>query len=488
MGDIIETKCGVCVTHSLHDAYSFLKSLQHRGRDTASITAISGSRIDVLKYAGEVRRFDLETVIRNFQEINKTDESNKGNAYHTFFGHVRYATSGIDTSDVLKYAHPAVLGGTVIEKGNHVYHIDCDAALVHNGQIDMNNSVLAPYAGGVGFDTELLLRYLKEEGYRRTMQNIQGSYFLAFAEKGKDTIVMRDRHGIMPGVIGRKDKKFVFASEDAALRKNGARVIKDVEPGRVYLIRPNGLDLNYDEVMGGDPRHCFFQGNYIASPESTIDDLAVGTLRRMLGEKLAEIVKPEVDIVTYLPTCPEISAMSYADKRGLPFKEVFYKLNKERSFLGRDKEDRRSSIERNLYIQPIIDGVLAGDYLRGKSIGVVDDSIVRGNNAAYARDLLKVNGVREIHLISYTPKIGIVGSDGVKRGCSFGIDMPPDDSFVVRSEDGTRNRTDEEINQVMGINVHYMPYEAMLEVFERMGMPRNSLCTFCIGGSHPFSA
>ena len=127
------------------------------------------------------------------------------------------------------------------------------------------------------------------------MQNIQGSYFLAFAEKGKDTIVMRDRHGIMPGVIGRKDKKFVFASEDAALRKNGARVIKDVEPGRVYFIRSNGLDLNYDEVMGGDPRHCFFQGNYIASPESTIDDLAVGTLRRMLGEKLAEIVKPEVD-------------------------------------------------------------------------------------------------------------------------------------------------------------------------------------------------
>jgi len=83
--------------------------------------------------------------------------------------------------------------------------------------------------------------------------------------------------------------------------------------------------------------------------------------------------------------------------------------------------------------------------------------------------------------------IGVIGIDGIKRGCSFGIDMPPGDDFAVRSDDGTRNRTGEEINRVMGMYVHYMPYEAMLEVFERMGMPRDNLCTFCIGGRHPFS-
>ena len=487
MGEVIENKCGVCVTHSLHDVYSFLKSLQHRGRDTASVTAISRRRIDVLKYKGKVEKFDLETIIRNFQEINRVDETNEGDAYHTFFGHVRYATSGTREEDVLKCAHPVVLGGKTIEKQSHVYHIDCDAALVHNGEIDMNNSVLAPYANGANFDTELLLRYIREEGYRKTLENIDGSYFLAFAEKGKDPLVMRDRHGIMPGIVGRKDKKYVFASEDIALRKNGAKTIKNVEPGRVYFIMSNGLDLDYEQIIGASQRHCFFQWNYLADPESTLDDLAVGTLRRKLGEKLAELIKPDIDIVTYLPTCPEISAMSYADKRGIPFKEVFYKLNRERSFLGNNKENRRASIEKNLYIQTIIDGVLASDYLKGKSIGVVDDSIVRGNNAVYARNLLMANGVREIHFISYTSKIGIIGSDGVKRGCSFGIDMPPDDDFVTRSEDGKRNRTDEEISRIMGMNIHYMPYEAMLEVFERMGMPRDNLCTFCIGGRYPFS-
>lgn len=487
MGEIKENKCGVCVTHSLHDVYSFLKSLQHRGRDTTSITSISKNRIDVLKYKGEVEKFSLETIIRNFQEINRTDEANEGNAYHTFFGHVRYATSGTSEEDVLKNAHPVVLGGNTIEKSSHIYHIDCDAVLVHNGQIDMNSKFLVPYTLGANFDTDLLLRYLKEKGYRKTLENIEGSYFLAFAEKSKDSLVMRDGHGIMPAIIGRKDKKYVFASEDIALRKNGAEIIKNVEPGRVYFIRSSGLDLEYEQIVGSVPRHCFFQWNYIGSPESTIDDLAVGTLRRKLGEKLAELVKPETDFVTYLPTCPEISAMSYADKRGIPFKEVFYKLKRERSFLGKNKKDRRDSIKKNLYIQPIIDNVPAVDYLRGKSVAVIDDSIVRGNNAAYAGDLLKANGVKEIHLISYTSKIGIIGSDGVKRGCSFGIDMPPEDCFVVRAEDGTRNRTDEEINHVMGMNVYYMPNEEMLKVYESMGMLREKLCTFCIGGRHPFS-
>src|SRR3989344_2672700 len=111
MGEIIETKCGVCVTHSLHDAYSFLKSLQHRGRDTASITAISRKRIDALKYKGKVEKFNLDTITRNFQEINRVYETNGGDAYHTFFGHVRYATSGTSEKDVLRCAHPVVLGG-----------------------------------------------------------------------------------------------------------------------------------------------------------------------------------------------------------------------------------------------------------------------------------------------------------------------------------------------------------------------------------------
>ena len=487
MGEAMEYKCGVCVTRSIHDTYSFLKSLQHRGRDAASITAISRTRIDVLKYIGEVGEFNLETIIRNFNEINRSDEPNGDNPYHTFLGHVRYATSGADRNEVLKYAHPVVLGGRIKEESNHVYHIDCDAVLVHNGQIDINNPVLQPYLKHSNLDTELLLYFLRDYGYRETLEKVEGSYFLAFAEKGKDTIVMRDRHGMMPGVYGHKDGKMVFASEDIALKENGAKVINNVAPGRVYFIKSNGLDVSSEEIVDSTPRHCFFQWNYVGGPESTIDDVSVGILRRKIGEKLAELIQPEIDLVSYLPSCPEISARNYAERRSLPFKHVFYKTKKDRSFLGRNKKERRSSIEKNLFVEPVIDNIPTYEYLKGKSIGLVDDSIVRGNNATYARDLLLANGVREIHLISYTPKIGVIGIDGIKRGCSFGIDMPPGDDFAVRSDDGTRNRTGEEINRVMGMYVHYMPYEAMLEVFERMGMPRDNLCTFCIGGRHPFS-
>lgn len=479
MGEVLEHKCGVCVTHTLHDVYSFLKSLQHRGRDTASITAIGKSRIDALQYLGEVETFNLDTIIGNFNEINRSGHSN-GDSYHTFFGHLRYATSGIDRSEALRYAHPVVKGGKTIDKGNHIYHIDCDAALIHNGQVDVKRASLLPHSEGTCFDTEALLSHLIVKGYRKTLEEIPGSYFLAFAEKGKDIIVMRDRHGMMPGVFGLKDGEYVFASEDIALRENGAKNIRNAEPGRAYFIGSNGLSLKFEQVAESAPRHCFFQWNYIGSPKSIINDVSVETLRRKMGEKLADIIKPEVDVVTYLPECPEISARSYAERRGLPFKKIFYKRKPERSFLGKDAKDRRISIEQNLHVQPIIDGVPAEEYLLGKSVLANDDSLVRGNNSAYAVGLLKDMGVKEVHLVVYTPKIGIIGDDGHPRGCEFGVDMPTNDTFIARG------RTDDEINKIVGAKVHYMPYESMLEVFEEMGMPRHNLCTFCIGGSHPF--
>jgi glutamine phosphoribosylpyrophosphate amidotransferase len=97
--------------------------------------------------------------------------------------------------------------------------------------------------------------------------------------------------------------------------------------------------------------------------------------------------------------------------------------------------------------------------------------------------------VKEAVLLSYTPPIGIIGSDGVPRGCMFGVDMPPveneDHKFIAR--DGMRNRTIDEISKLIGMRVMYLSVEGMLEVFEELGMPRENLCTYCIGGEHPFN-
>ena len=51
----------------------------------------------------------------------------------------------------------------------------------------------------------------------------------------------RDPQGIRPLVLGRLDRGWVVASEDAALATIGASVVREVEPGELIVIDENGL-------------------------------------------------------------------------------------------------------------------------------------------------------------------------------------------------------------------------------------------------------
>ncbi|MFP4189439.1 MAG: hypothetical protein ACLFSL_00205 [Candidatus Woesearchaeota archaeon] len=478
MGEILENRCGVCMSHNLHDAYSYMGAQEHRGRDGAGIGAKGKGRIDVIRWAGKVSSVSLEKIVNMFSEINP--EGIDG--YDFFIGHNRYATRG-RKEKVLEDAHPFAKGGRKINNGSHMFQLDCDAVCIHNGQIDSSEisdilDIVEPEV-----DSEALLEYVYRFGPEKTLDDIPGSYVLLYTDKDNDDIkLLRDKHGMMPAVMGKKDGKFVVTSEDIALRKNGTEIIKNIEPGSYYSFPTGGRQPEKKKDIMSYPQHCFFQWNYIGDSQSNIEDAAVWGIRRKLGEALAEHVRPELDIVSYIPECPKIASMAYADKRGLPFKEIFYKLREERSFQGSDKGNRKESIESNLYVAPVIDNIPSEDFLEGKSVGLIDDSIVRGNNAQYAKDLLEEKGVREVHLISYTPPIGIIGDDKKKRGCMFGIDMPPDDEFVAR------HRTLDEISEKMGMEVHYLPYEAMMDVYETRGIPRRDICKFCIGGPHPLTS
>ncbi|MFW6230741.1 MAG: hypothetical protein ACOC32_01825 [Nanoarchaeota archaeon] len=474
MGDIQENKCGICLTHSLHDLYSFLKALQHRGREAVGIAGISRDRIDVMKWAGPLQTFDLKTIIHNFHQITR------GHSHKTFLGHVRYATRG-RKDRILEDAHPITIGGKEIHRGNHTYILDCDAIAIHNGQIDTGPLLKKIEITDPQPDTQALLHYALKRGYHSIPKEIPGSYTFIYVQKGKNYVtILRDKHGMMPATLGEKDGRIVFSSEDIALRKNGALVKKDMEPGSAYLVSLTGQKAKH-HLEEENRKHCFFQWNYIGDSQSTIEAVSVSTVRRKLGEALALHARPNVDLVTFVPRCPETAAESYAEARNIPFLHVFYKPRSERSFQGPTSEERRSSIMSNLYIYPIINGQPSHEFLKGKRVAMVDDSIIRGNNAKHARDLLLEQGAGEVHLLSYTPKVGIIGKDNKKRGCTFGIDMPPDDDFIARE------KTDEEITEAMGMHVHYMPYEAMLDAFEDCGMPREHLCHYCIGGEHPFT-
>jgi amidophosphoribosyltransferase len=470
MSERVRHNCGFCVAHTLHDAYSFIRSLQHRGREAAGIAAVGEGGIDVIKWEGGVDRFDVTDLHKIFPSPS----------YHTYMAHVRYATRG-RKDQILTDAHPHTLGGHVESRGNHILIRDCEMAAVHNGQVGWDCFEEADLAGlRSQCDTEALLNLYRRKGEQEFIKRVPGAYSMAIADWTKrDVIVLRDRTGIKPGVLGWKDGKYGVASEDIAFRKNGGEFIEDLEPGFIYYLTPEG-DYSKESMVEPSLAHCFFEWNYITNVDSIIDNVSVRRIRETLGEMLAQEFTPEdADVVTFLPRCPEVAARTYAKKTGLPFLPVFYKVRGERSFQGSTASDRRKSIDDNLHLLPGL-----RPQLQGKTVVLIDDSIVRGNNSVRARDLLYNEvGVKKAYLVSYTPPIGIVGDDGEPRGCTFGVDMPPDppegEEFVARG------RTSEEISERMGMPVVYLSSDRMLEAFRRAGVDDSHLCTYCIGGRHP---
>jgi len=465
MEEIIQSKCGLCVAHTLHDAYSFIKSLQHRGREACGIFALGNNRLDVIKWKGAVTKVDLVDLHKIFP----------AHLYHTFGAHVRYATKGREDK-ILEDAHPHVIGGKIDDRGTHIIIRNCDAIAIHNGQVNFKEQEC---------DTKLLLKYYLKNKEKSLVENIPGSYILAIADKKRNQVlVMRDRFGVKPACLGFKDGKYCIASEDIALIENGARFIEDLDAGVAYYLTNDGNCKKTIISQNFSKRHCFFEWNYIADQRSLINGLSVLKLRQELGKALAEEFHPnDTDIVTFLPRCPEGAARSYSKALGVEHKflPVFYKLRGERSFQGTTKEDRASSIESNLHILPE-----AEKKIKGKVVLMIDDSTIRGNNSRHACNLLRKYGAKKIYLVNYTPKIGIIGSDKIQRGCLFGVDMPPGDDFIVLDKTKKMNATNEEIDLKLGVKTHFLSVEKMLETFEKAGIPRTSLCTFCIGGEHPF--
>jgi len=473
----VKDNCAIVLSRNLHDGYSMIQSLQHRGREACGLFAF-GKSITAVKWAGTVRMFDLVDLYRIFD---------RKEIYWWGF-HVRYATRG-RKQEILKDAHPHVIGGRVIDNGNHVIIENCDMAIIHNGQVETAGLLqsINPAELQSGCDSEALLHFYRANGARELLSAIPGAYVLAIADRfTRSVLVMKDRHAVKPGVIGIKDGEYCVASENVAFLKNGARVIEELEPGSLYRFMPNG-EFNREQVVEANRRSCFFEWNYFADLESTINGIPVRIVREALGVALAKQFIPEdADFISYLPRCPETAARSYyryyqgTGGKKLRYWDIFYKMRGERSFLGSSSADRKNSINDNLFLNP-----LCRRTLRGKVIIIIDDSLIRGNAAQRGIEELGRAGAKKVYWLSYTPPIGIRTKKHGLHGCVYGVDMPIEppagDEYLARDRD------QEEISRLMSqagvkVEVIYLTLDNMLSAFASIGLKKQSLCHFCVGG------
>ena len=473
MGEEVEHNCLVVVAHNLHDAYAMASASDHRGKDSTGMFGCGENGIDVLKWRGSVTDFGNKALQRIFP----------AEKYHTFGIHGRYRSKG-DREINLDEAHPHVIGGIKEDRGNHVFIRGCQRALIHNGQIEerfflgLDKSKLK-----TNCDSEALLHFYEQFGIENLISSIVDGYTLAIADVDSNGVaISRGRCGLKPGVYGTKDGFDCFASESVALREIHASLKGDIIPGALYYLRPNGKMSEPKQVVTPRVKHCFFEYQYIAHPLSLIERLSVMAIRQDLGERLADEFHPkDAEFVTYNPESPKDAAQTYAAKIGVPLIECFYKINGNRSFQAPTQKARKADIDSNLHISP-----LAIPLIRGKTGIVVDDSLVRGTVTRRSRYLMyEVAHVKDVYFASYTPQIGIIGNDEIPRGCDIGGgDMPSKEN--KNNKFLARNRTSDEIDKFVGAKVYFLSTKGLRKVYEKRGMPFGNLCTYCIGGEHPF--
>lgn len=432
-------------------AYYGLYALQHRGQESAGIATSDGRRINVYK--------DMGLVSQVFDE--PTLNTLKG---HIAVGHCRYSTTG---SSLWANAQPtlgATAAGTV--------------ALAHNGNLtnsaELYEMVLArhgkPRAGelaqGNTTDTALVTALLGGDDDRSLEQTalellpaIHGAFCFVFMDEGT-LYAARDPHGVRPLVLGRLERGWVVASEQAALATVGASFIREIEPGEFIAIDEDGVRSSRfaPQTSAG----CVFEYVYLARPDAAIAGRSVYEARVEMGRQLARENSAVGDIVIPVPESGTPAAVGFAEESGIPFAHGFVK----NAYVGRTFIQPSETL-RQLGIRLKLNALES--VIRGKRIIVVDDSIVRGNTQRAVVRMLREAGAAEVHVK--------ISSPPVRWPCFYGID------FASRAELIANGAAVEEITtSIRADSLAYISEDGMIDATQQ---PRERLCTACFTGKYP---
>ncbi len=107
--------------------------------------------------------------------------------------------------------------------------------------------------------------------------------------------------------------------------------------------------------------------------------------------------------------------------------------------------------------------------IRGKSIAVVEDSIVRGDTTKVIIEKLREKGAKKVHVFVTFPRI--------ISPCFYGIDMATYGELI-----GSRYGPDE-IAKIIGADT--VNYQLLDDFVRATGLKREELCLACVTGKYP---
>lgn len=425
-------------------AYFGLFALQHRGQEQSGITSSDGVKIYSHKGQGLVSNVFTEKNIRKL----------KGSSA---IGHNRYSTSRGTNP---KHAQPIIINNKFAFAHNgNLPSTKMLVSLLREHKIETKNnsdSELMAKAIGVYVKKGLKLFDAIEKAYP-----LFTGAFSCVALSKDELVAFRDRRGIRPLVLGRGGKEIVVASETCAFRTVGADLEREIEPGEILSITKRGI--NSKKFANIDPKFDIFEFVYFSRHDCMVLGKSVYQVRKNFGRMLyKQNPKLKIDIIVPVPETAIPAAIGYSEESGVPFELA---LNKNRyinrTFIEPSQKSREEKLKMKLSVMRSV--------VKGKRIGVIDDSIVRGTTSKPLVKMLFDAGAKEVHFM--------VSSAPVKFPDFYGIDTPGQDKLIASQ------MPINEIGKFLGAtSLTYLTVENMVKA---TGLPRSRFCLSAFTGEYP---
>ena len=451
----LNEECGVFGVFGHHEAarltYYGLHSLQHRGQEAAGIVVSDGKRVNGHRGPGLVAEvFNDDRIFNRLQ----------GNCA---IGHVRYATSGSSSSRNIQPFLFQFFDGSIAlaHNGNLINAKKLKRELEKHGAIFHSTS-----------DTEVLvhlIRRSKEKDFlsqlKDALRQVKGG-FSFLVQTQTELYGAVDPFEFRPLILGKtKNGAYILASETCALEIVGAEFVRNIRSGEVVIIDKDGYRI---EKYTDDTSTAIAAMEYVyfARPDSDISGINVHSARKRCGRRLAQEAPVEnADIIIGVPNSSLSAASGYAEESGLPYEMGLIKNQYvARTFIQPTQELREQGVRMKL---SAVKGVVSG-----KSIVLVDDSIVRGTTSKRIVQLLKEAGAREVHVrISAPPLI---------FPSFYGIDISTTEELIAA------NKTQDEICEIIGADsLGYLSEDGLIEsIGLDYDAPYTGLCMDCFNGDY----
>src|SRR5580692_3105863 len=238
--DKFHDECGVVAIFANPEAeklaYLGLHALQHRGQESAGIVSSDGLNLNQHKAMGLVADIFTESVLAKLRGS-------------LAIGHTRYSTAGdsalLNAQPIMVQSNKGMMA--LAHNGNLVNAQEIRGRLEGQGSIFQTNS-----------DTEVIVHLIAlsreqtlPEAMADALRQVEGAFSLVMISPDR-IFAARDPRGFRPLAMGRipaqtseKQDTIVFASETCAFDLIGATYERDVKPGEMIVVGPEGLTSRF---------------------------------------------------------------------------------------------------------------------------------------------------------------------------------------------------------------------------------------------------